>query len=133
MSGYDTYTRYQRIEAQAKSLGFRLGRPPHHYNYSSTEHGDMVTLYPDDTALPIYRRDAELWSGTFNEIELFLTGWAKAQQYDAMLRMTDDKRRKQYEAKEVERQRIAREREEKRKMFAILANKSEKQVDKLVK
>ena len=130
MSGYNTYTRFQRIEAQAKSLGFRLGRPPHHY---TNDYGDVVTLYPDDTALPIYRRDAELWTGSFNDIELFFMGWAKAQQYDAMLRMTDDKRRKRYEAKEVERQRIAREREEKRKMFAILANKTEKQVDKLVK
>ncbi len=131
MSGYNTYTKYQRIEAQAKSLGFRLGRPGHHY--SSRENGDMVSLYPDDTALPIYCRDAEIWTGTFDGIELFLTGWAKAQQYDAMLRLTDDKRRKQYEAKEVERQRIAREREEKRKMFAILANKSEKEVDKIIK
>lgn len=133
MSGYNTYTRFQRIEAQAKSLGFRLGRPPHHYNYSSTEHGDMITLYPDDTALSIYSRDAEIWTGTFDGIELFLTGWAKAQQYDAMLRMTPYKRRERYEAKEVERQRVAKEREEKRKMFAILANKTEKQVDKLVK
>ena len=131
MSGYNTYTRFQRIEAQAKSLGFRLGRPPQHY--TSTDYGDMLTLYPDDTALPIYRRDAEIWTSTFDGIELFLTGWAKAQQYDAMLRMTDDKRRKRYETKEVERQRVAKEREEKRKMFAILANKSEKQVDKLVK
>jgi hypothetical protein len=131
MSGYNTYTKNQRIEAQAKSLGFRLGQPGHHY--SSRENGDMVSLYPDDTALPIYCRDAEIWTGTFNDIELFLTGWAKAQQYDAMLRLTDDKRRKQYEAKEVERQRIAREREEKRKMFAILANKSEKEVDKIIK
>ena len=131
MSGYNTYTRFQRIEAQAKSLGFRLGRPPHHY--SPKDYGDMVTLYPDDTALPIYCRDAELWTGSFNDIEMFLMGWAKAQQYDAMLQMTDDKRRKRYEAKEVERQRVAKEREEKRKMFAILANKSEKQVDRLVK
>lgn len=131
MSGYNTYTRFQRIEAQAKSLGFRLGRPPHHY--SSNDYGDMVTLYPDDTALPIYSRDAEICTGTFNNIELFLTGWAKAQQYDAMLRMTPYKRRERYEAKEVERQRVAKEREEKRKMFAILANKTEKQVDKLVK
>lgn len=131
MSGYNTYTKYQRIEAQAKSLGFRLGRPGHHY--SSRENGDMVSLYPDDTALPIYCRDAEIWTGTFDGIELFLTGWAKAQQYDNMLRMTDDKRRKRHEDKEIQRQRLAKEREEKRKMFAILANKTENQVNKLIK
>lgn len=47
--------------------------------------------------------------------------------------MTDDKRRMRYEAKEVERQRMAKEPKEKRKMFAILANKSEKEDDKIIK
>lgn len=131
MSGYNTYTKFQRIEAQAKSLGFRLGSPSQHYG--CRDYGDMVSLYPDETALPIYCRDAEIWTGSFADIELFLTGWVKAQQYDAMLKMTDDKRRKRYEAKEVDRQRISKEREGKRKMFAILANKTEKQVDRLVK
>lgn len=119
MSGYATYQWYQRVEEQAKHLGFRLDQPRHYYK----EIGDVVSLYPADSALPIYSRDAEIWTGTFKEVELFLTGWAKAQQYDAMLRMTDDRRRKKFEAAEVERQRVAQVKKEQKEMWSKLANK----------
>lgn len=122
MSGYSTYTRWQRIEAQAKMLGFRLGNPKHGHWGGSGEM-DMVTLYPADESLPIFSRDADIYTGTFRDIETFMNGWVRAQQYDAMLRMSNEKKRKQYEAKEVERQRLAKERLEKKRMFAILANK----------
>lgn len=131
MSGYYTYTRYQRIEAQAKLLGFRLGHTKN--PWGGQEISDKVTVYPADDSLPVYSRDADLFTGTFHDVEVWLTGWAKAQQYDCLLRMTDDKRRKKFEDAERERQRVAREREEKRKTFAILSNKTEEEVDKLVK
>jgi hypothetical protein len=47
--------------------------------------------------------------------------------------MTDEKKRKKYEDKERERQRFAKERLEKRRTFAILADRTENEVDKLVK
>lgn len=122
MSGYETYMRYQRIEEEAKALGFCLGNPKHgSWGRSNSE--DVVALYPNDKALPVFSRDAEIFSGTFNQVQTFLHGWARAQQYDMMLRISDEKKRKKYETKEIERQRIAREKEEQRKMFAILKNK----------
>lgn len=130
MSGYTTYTRWQRIEAQAKLLGFRLGSPKH--SWGREDATDMVTLYPDGDALPVFSRDADIYSGTFREIEIFMAGWARAQQYDMLLRLSDDKKRKKYEAKEVERQRLAKEREEKKKMYAILANKKETDVERIM-
>lgn len=130
MSGYATYTRYQRIESQAKVLGFKLGRSRMVGSWESLT--DTVTLYPDDDKLPIYNRTAELFEGTFDQLEIFLQGWAKAQEYDYMLRMTNPDKRKKYEAKEIERQRLAKEREEKKKMFDILSNKSESSVEKLI-
>ena len=132
MSGYETYTRYQRIEAQAKLLGFRLGRSKTVGSWERTD-TDTVTVYPDQDRLPIYSRDAEIFTGTFGQLEVFLQGWAKAQQYDMMLRMTDDKKRKKYEAKELERQRLTQERIERRKTFAILSDKTETEVDRLVR
>jgi hypothetical protein len=132
MSGYSTYTRWQRIEAQAKTLGFRLGNLKHG-QWGGSGDTDQVALFPDEEALPIYARDAEIFVGTFSQVETFLTGWVRAQQYDAMLRMSDEKKRKKYEDKERERQRLAAERLEKRKMFAALADKTEAEVDKLVK
>ena len=132
MSGYGTYLRFQRIEEQAKMLGFRLAHPKNGF-YNSDEYGDLVSLYADGEALPIYSRDADLFTGTFNQVEMFLTGWAKAQQYDMMLRLTDDKRRKAYEAKERERQRIVRLKAEQREMYEALSGKSKKEVEKLIK
>lgn len=131
MSGYTTYLRYQRIEEQAKKLGFRLANPKHG-GWGNREYQDLVTLCADGKALPIYARDADLFTGTFDHIEVFLNGWERAQQYDQMLRLTDDKKRKKYEAKEVERQEFMRKRAEQKKMYAILANKSEKEVEGII-
>jgi hypothetical protein len=132
MTGYSTYTRFQRIEAQAKKLGFQLGNPKHGH-WGGSGDTDQVALFPDDEALPIYARDAEIFVGTFGQVETFLTGWVRAQQYDAMLRMSDEKKRKKHEDLERERQRFEAERQEKRRMFAVLADRTEKEVDKLVK
>ena len=118
MSGYSTYTRWQRIEESAKLLGFRLGSPRH--GWSSVEDGDMVSVYPDGEALPIYSRDADIFTGTFGQLETWLRGWMQAQQYDAMLRMTDDKRRRKFEDAEVARQAERRKREEQKQMLAVL-------------
>ena len=123
MSGYTTYTRWQRIEAQAKNLGFRLGNPKHGHWNAPNEGTDQVTLYPDGVALPVYSRDADIYTGTFGQVETFLNGWARAQQYDHLLRLTDDKRRKKYEDRELARQAEQRKREEQKQMLAVLRAK----------
>ena len=131
MTGYSTYTRWQRIEAQAKMLGFRLANPKH--GWRDSVNTDEVALYPDGDALPIFSRDADIYTGTFGQVETFLNGWVRAQQYDSMLRMSDEKKRKKYEDKVRERNRLVVERLEKRKMYAALADKNEKEVEKLIK
>ena len=128
MSGYNTYTRWQRFEERAKKFGFRLANPKHGWRDSGT---DYVALYPDGDHLPIYSRDAELFIGTFNDAENWLAGWERALSYDDMLRLTDRKKREKAEAKEVERQRIAQEKAEQRKTFALLSDKTEAEVEKL--
>ena len=119
MSGYRTYQRYQSIEAQARMLGFRLGTPPSHW--SAREDGDMVTLYPgDNDALPVFSRDAEIFTGTFGQVETFLTGWVRHQQYAAILGAADDKRIKRYEDRERARQAEQKKREEQAKLLKVL-------------
>ena len=118
MSGYSTYTRWQRIEEQARSMGFRLANPKHGWGHR--DEGDAVALYPDGEALPIFSRDAEIFAGTFGQVEIFLAGWVRAQQYDSILRLSDDKKRKKYEDRERARQAEQRKREEQKKMLAIL-------------
>ena len=119
MTGYSTYTRFQRIEAQAKQLGFRLGNPKHGH-WGGAGDTDQVALFPNDEALPIYAPDAEIFVGTFSQVETFLTGWVRAQQYDAILGTVDDKRRKKYEDKERARQAEQRKRAEQKQMLAVL-------------
>lgn len=119
MTGYTTFKRWQRIEAHAETLGFRIGNPKHgHWGDATAQ--DTVSIYPKEGALPTYTRDAEIFSGTFRELEVFLHGWERAQQYDMLLRLSDEKKRKKYEDKERERQRLAQERIEKKQMWATL-------------
>ncbi len=131
MSGYSTYTRWQRIEAQAKSLGFRIGNPRHGQWGANDPGVDQVTLYPDGEALPVYTRDAELFTGTFRDVEIFLGGWTRAQSYDMILRLTDDKKRKTYEDRERARQAEQRKREEQKLIMEAL--KSTDQQNRKVK
>ena len=121
MSGYQTYTRFQRIEAQAEMLGFRIGNPK---NGMWSGGDDLVALYPRDTELPTYSRDAELFVGTFGQLEIWLQGWVKAQQYDMLLRLTDDKKRKKAEVREIERQRLQALKIEQKQVWNTLKEKT---------
>ena len=122
MSGYTTYTRWQRIEAEAKTLGFRLGNP-RHGRWDTSGETDQVSLYPADEALPIYSRDAEIFTGSFRDCEIFMYGWVRAQQYDMILRLSDEKKRKKYEDRERARQAEQRKREEQKKIMTVLRAK----------
>lgn len=97
MSGWQTMQRFERVREQAALLGLRLAAPKHHYNEC-----DFLSLMPLDDALPIYSRDAELFVGTVNEAQQWLTGWARALQYMGMVGAADEKRIKKCEARYVE-------------------------------
>jgi hypothetical protein len=83
MSGYHTILRIRRLEDEVDKLGMRMGNSKHG-NYRQ-EYGDVVALFPKDDALPIYSRDAELFVGTLEEMEVWLRGWQKAVEYHRML------------------------------------------------
>jgi hypothetical protein len=126
MSGYNTILRIRKIEERVDKLGFMLAYPRHRSSYE----GDYVALKPkDEHVLPIYVRDAEVFTGTLEELQVWLTGVEWARDYDSMLRLSDDKKRIAAEDKERTRQQLAKERAEKRKVFAILSNKSEEEID----
>jgi hypothetical protein len=83
MSGYHTILRIRRLEEEIDKLGFRMGNPKHG-NYRQ-EYGDVVALFPKGDCLPIYSRDAELFVGTLEEMEVWLRGWQQAYTYHNML------------------------------------------------
>jgi len=83
MSGYDTIVKLHALEQRVDRLGFRMGHPT--YGNYQQEFGDVVSLFPKEDALPVYSRDAELFSGTLEGMEIWLNGWEKLQQYYRML------------------------------------------------
>ena len=90
MSGWNTIRQIRRLEAQADKLGMQFAAYKYDNNY-----GENIALIPkDDNALPIYTRDAQLFSGTLEGAEYFMRGVEWARDYDRMVidKKMDDKR-----------------------------------------
>lgn len=83
MAGYQAIIALRRLEERVDRLGFRMGMPKHGGYYK--EFGDQVALFPKEDALPIYSRDAEIYVGTLEGMEIWLNGFEKAREYDRML------------------------------------------------
>lgn len=98
--GYNTYLVLQKIEKLANDLGFKFDKPRHH-GYES----DYISLYPkDQDSIPIYNRDAQIYTGKLGEIEAFLIGLRWARDYDKILKVSDSKKRERKEQDERNRQ-----------------------------
>lgn len=84
MAGYRLIEKIRRIEAISDRLGFKLASPRVFAGaYNQT---DTIALIPKDKdSLPIYSRDAELFCGTLEEVENWITGVLWARDYDRML------------------------------------------------
>ena len=83
MAGYGLLVKIRRLEEECDKLGFMLCYSKHG---SYHNHGDVVALKPkDQDSLPIYSRDAELFCGTFDDLEVWLRGVQWARDYDGML------------------------------------------------
>ena len=91
MAGYHAIQTWRKLEERVDRLGFRMGLP-RHGNYQR-EFGDLVALMPKDDSLPVYSRDAELFIGTLEQMEHWLNGWEKMQQYHRMLLGRDFEKR----------------------------------------
>lgn len=83
MAGYQTIMDLRSLEKRVDRLGLRMDHP-YHGGYQR-EFGDLVALLPKDDSLPVYSRDAELFTGTLEQMEHWLNGWEKMQQYHRML------------------------------------------------
>lgn len=81
MSGYSTVLKVRRLEEAVDKLGFRMAHP--RYQHSNS---DTVVLYPkDNDAVPVYSRDAEVFEGSLEALDIWLRGFQTARDYDMML------------------------------------------------
>jgi hypothetical protein len=118
MAGYGLIVRLRKLEAEVDKLGFMMCHTK--YGVNTGEYGDLVALKPKDAdSLPIYSRDAELFCGTINELEVWIHGVQWARQYDCLLKLSDDKKR---ERKEQD--------ERNRRLVQIIKNEKVLEVDK---
>ena len=82
MSGYNTVLKIRRLEAECEGLGFMFAASRH----GSYLGNDVISLKPkDQDSLPVYSRDAEVFVGTVEELEIWLRGVEWARNYDRML------------------------------------------------
>jgi hypothetical protein len=98
MSGYQTVLKIRRLEAECEEMGFMFAASKHGGYYGT----DMICLKPkDQDSLPVYSRDAELFVGTVEELEMWLRGLQWARNYDRMLfGLRHDKNRERKEQDE---------------------------------
>lgn len=83
--GYLTVQKLRRIEEQCAQIGLRMANP----KYGGV---DKIALVPlDSDALPIYTRDAELFIGSLDEIDVWLRGVEWSRNYYRLLRATNEK------------------------------------------
>ena len=102
MSGWNTIQRIKHVEQMIDELGFKFSKSKH--SDWTEDHGALSLVPKDANALPIYSRDAELFVGSLERLEDWLAGVRWAREYDSMLRISDDKKRKTGEQKELNRQ-----------------------------
>lgn len=107
MSGWNTIQEVRRIEEQVTKLGFKFSSPKHAGHWSDPGYQDMVSLVPGDECLPIYSRDAEIFTGTLAQVRTWLQGVEWSRNYDMLHKISNDDKRIAAEQKERNRQLMA--------------------------
>lgn len=119
MSGYALILKIQALEKELHELGMRWGYDEHG-RYGDGEFGDTVAVYPRDEELPVYSRDAMLFSGSLADLQYWLNGIKWARGYDMLLKVSDEKKRSKGETKHREYLAEMRRREEQAEMMRVL-------------
>jgi hypothetical protein len=105
MAGYQLILALRDLEKQCDELGLMMCYPKHRYDQGDS---DEVAVKPKDAdSLPIYARDAELFVGSLYHLRVWIRGIKWARQYDEMLKLTNDDKRKRKEQDERNRQLVS--------------------------
>ena len=99
-TNWNTVKNIKRIEAMANTMGFEFSPGRDRY----LDGGEGIYLVPLGDALPHYRRGAEIFSGSVEDIGTWLEGLLWARNYDEMLRVSNEKKRTEREQAERNKQ-----------------------------
>ena len=101
MAGYGLIRKIKYLEEQLDALGMTWG----HNKYGSPgDFGDTLTVMPKEGCLPHYARDAELFVGTIEGLQIWLQGIEWARRYDIILGLQTEQRRARAEQTEHNKQ-----------------------------
>ena len=89
MTGFATVKKIRRIEETLHNLGMQL----YYDKYASTSDEHSLSVIPRDDELPMYSRDATLFTGSLEALDYWLMGVQWSRGYDLLLRVSDDKKR----------------------------------------
>jgi len=99
--GWEDIQRIKRIEAKVTELGFMFAEGNYTFGY---ENNNNICLKPKVDGLPHYSRNAVIFTGTLEEIALWVQGIEWARQYDEMLKISNSKKREEREQVERNKQ-----------------------------
>ena len=102
MIGWNTIEKLRDIEKQIDELGFKFSKSKH--SDFTDDHGALSLVPKDADSLPIYNRDAELFVGSLERLEDWLAGVQWARDYDRMLKLSNETKRKAGEQQQRNRQ-----------------------------
>lgn len=86
---WDDVQRIKRVEAKANALGFEFKSG----DSTWIDGGNAIYIKPKDDLLPMYSREATFFMGTVESIESWLDGIEWARHYDALLKVSNEKKR----------------------------------------
>lgn len=93
-------TQIREMDRLAEENGFVVRKSKHHWEYQ------FFGLFPaggdftqEDNCLPIYSRDAELYSGTAEDLICYMRGWMRSREYlqSIMPKSVNESRIKKFE------------------------------------
>jgi hypothetical protein len=89
MAGYNAILKIRRLEKECDDLGFILRAPKYQYQLADR---DVIAVGAKADALPLYARDAELFVGNLDELDIWLNGVRWMHSYYTMLGLVNDEK-----------------------------------------
>lgn len=97
MTTYNHFTVLREMDRLAIELGFLVKQSKHHT--MDGLFGLFAGVNDDKNYLPVFARDAELYSGTAEELICYMRGWMRSREYLRMImpKSVTDKRIEHFE------------------------------------
>ncbi len=99
VAGWQLLRSFRDVEERANQIGLKFAPS----RYSGMEF-DTIALIPLDENLPIYNREAEVFSGTLQDIDKWICGVEWSRNYDNLMMSKNDEKRQTAERKYQQRE-----------------------------